>query len=219
MSTAILLATNAARRAFTARYLHHGDDPNTLIPLLRRLWVGAFDRDGAAMAAGLLACDRSHLSTDPRPQPRSGPSPVTGIDTPAPVSTAAPRRATLHARIDGPLEWLYLLHPQENVVVAYEATCHHRWLRHSLHHLDPVDELFVTDTDTDTDPDAVLAPPITVCTVCGAVDEIEHHELPSMVGYGHDTCTACLRCGSSVATDPMFGAHVTRKPWPPNPAP
>jgi hypothetical protein len=36
-----------------------------------------------------------------------------------------------------------------------------------------------------------------------------------MAGYGHDTSTACTRCGSSVTTDPMFGAHVTRKPWPP----
>jgi hypothetical protein len=53
-----------------------------------------------------------------------------------------------------------------------------------------------------------------VCTVCGAVDEIEHQELPSMVGYDLDTCTSCQRCGSSVTTDPMLGAHVTRKPWP-----
>jgi hypothetical protein len=36
-----------------------------------------------------------------------------------------------------------------------------------------------------------------------------------MVGYGVDTATSCNRCGSSVTTDPMFGDHVTRKPWPP----
>ena len=34
------------------------------------------------------------------------------------------------------------------------------------------------------------------------------------IGYDLDTSTACRRCGSSVSTDPMFGAHVTRKPWP-----
>ena len=42
-------------------------------------------------------------------------------------------------------------------------------------------------------------------------------ERKHVVGYGHDTCTACQRCGSSVATDPMFGAHFTRNPWPPHP--
>jgi len=50
-----------------------------------------------------------------------------------------------------------------------------------------------------------------VCTACGALDEVEQHEMPSMLGYGVDTSTSCLRCGSSVTTDPMFGAHVTRK--------
>ena len=48
--------------------------------------------------------------------------------------------------------------------------------------------------------------------------EIDEIELPSMAGYGDDTCTTCRRCGSSVSTDPMFGAHITRKPWPPQPA-
>jgi hypothetical protein len=57
---------------------------------------------------------------------------------------------------------------------------------------------------------------MTVCGVCGAVDEIDYQELPSMAGYGLDTCTACRRCGSCVTTDPMFGAHVTRNPWPPH---
>jgi hypothetical protein len=55
---------------------------------------------------------------------------------------------------------------------------------------------------------------MTVCTVCGAVDEIDYQELPFMTGSGMDTCTGCLRCGSSVTTDPTFGAHVTRKPRP-----
>lgn len=92
----------------------------------------------------------------------------------------------------------------------YEATCHDRWLRHSVHALNPIEELFVTEPD----PHGDTEPAMTVCTVCGAVDEIEHQELPSMVGYGLDTCTSCQRCGSSVTTDPMLGAHVTRKPWP-----
>lgn len=59
---------------------------------------------------------------------------------------------------------------------------------------------------------------MTVCTVCGAVDETACPEVPSMVGGGHDTCTICQRCGSSVTTDPLFGARVTRNPWPPGPA-
>ncbi len=57
-----------------------------------------------------------------------------------------------------------------------------------------------------------------MCGVCGAIDEIDDQELPSMVGYGLDASTACQRCGSCVSTDPMFGAHVTRTPWPPHPA-
>lgn len=61
-------------------------------------------------------------------------------------------------------------------------------------------------------------PAMTVCTVRGAIDELAHHKVPSTAGGGHDTCTICQRCGSSVTTDPMFDAHVTRNPWPPEQA-
>ena len=107
-----------------------------------------------------------------------------------------------------------MIHPEQRIVVVYEATCHARWLRHSLHHLNPVEELFTVEPD----PDGTGEPAVTVCGVCGAVDETDSQELPSMVGSGRDTRTTCQRCGSTVTTDPMFGAHLTRTPWPPDPA-
>jgi hypothetical protein len=162
----------------------------------------------------VLARDWSGLTTTGTPC-RHRPRPIPRLGHPAPQSAARPRHGLLGEEVDGYLEWLYLLHPDQQIVVVYEATCHARWLRHSLHHLDPVDDLFVTDPD----PTDRHRQPMTVCTVCGAVDEIEHHELPSMTGAGCDTSTACLRCGSAVTTDPMFGTHVTRRPWPPTTAP
>ena len=48
--------------------------------------------------------------------------------------------------------------------------------------------------------------PVHVDTVCGAVDEIDHVEVPSMAGYGYDTATSCIRCGSSVATAATFSS-------------
>jgi len=53
------------------------------------------------------------------------------------------------------------------------------------------------------------------CVVCHAVDDLDHDEMPSMVGYGHDTWTRCRRCGSTETTDPMFGIRVHPAPWPP----
>jgi hypothetical protein len=53
------------------------------------------------------------------------------------------------------------------------------------------------------------------CTVCHAVNEVDHHEMPSMVGYGEDTYTACRRCRSTQSSDPMFGVHTHPAPWPP----
>jgi len=54
------------------------------------------------------------------------------------------------------------------------------------------------------------------CTVCGAVDDIDHQELPSMAGYGYDTCTTCTLCGSAEISDPIFGLRVHRAAWPPD---
>jgi hypothetical protein len=53
------------------------------------------------------------------------------------------------------------------------------------------------------------------CTTCHAIDQIDYEEMPS-IGFGIDTTTRCRRCGSSVATDPMFGAHHEPAPWPPS---
>jgi hypothetical protein len=207
MSTRTLIGIAAPRGASTARYLHHGDHPDTLVPLLRRIWRGQ-DNDSQRLATVLLAEDWSCLSTDRQPTGRD--RLVPGIGYPSPGGTRPrPACVRLADRIDGYLEWLYVLDPDTDTVTVYEATVHHRWLRHSLHHLNPVEELFVIEPDP-----ASGEPQMTVCTVCGAVDETEYHELPSMTGSGVDTSTACQRCGSSVTTDPMFGAHVTRKPWP-----
>jgi len=208
VSTPTLIGVAEPRGSYTARYLHYGEQPAALVPLLRRIWVNSFGRDTGAMSAGLLARDWESLAGDPEPGSRlDRHAPVPRLGRPAPSSAAAPRRGLLTEAVDGFLEWLYLLHPELRIVEVYEATCHTSWLRHSLHHLNPEEELFVIEPD----PRGGTVPEMTVCTACGAVDEVEYHELPSMVGYGVDTCTSCLRCGSSVATDPMFGAHVTRK--------
>ncbi|MGQ5265232.1 hypothetical protein ACTWLT_31215 [Micromonospora sp. ZYX-F-536] len=55
------------------------------------------------------------------------------------------------------------------------------------------------------------------CRVCGAVDEIVADEVPSMAGYGEDTCTRCTRCGSVETTDPIFGWRAKPATWPPAP--
>lgn len=208
MSTRTLIGVAAPRGACTTRYLHHGAHPDTLVPLLRHIWRG-HDSDSNRLAAALLAEDWSQLSADRQPVwPGQF---VPGLGYPSPGGTRPrPTSVRLTDLIKGHLEWLYILHPDTDTVTVYEATVHDRWLRHSLHHLDPVEELFVVEPD----PTGSGEPQMTVCTVCGAIDETEYHELPSMTGSGVDTNTACQRCGSSVTTDPMFGAHVTRKPWP-----
>jgi uncharacterized C2H2 Zn-finger protein len=47
------------------------------------------------------------------------------------------------------------------------------------------------------------------CRICGAVDEVAYDEVPSMAGYGEDTYTRCVRCGSVETTaSPRAGAAV-----------
>ncbi|MEU4555734.1 hypothetical protein [Micromonospora violae] len=209
MSTPTLIGVPAFHGRYTARSIQFGEDPEVLVPLLRRIWTDTFGDDTHAMAAALLARDWWSLAINPTPRRWDRQPPVTGLGYPAENDSI--RRGSLRENINGFDEWLYLLRPDQRLLVVYEATVHRRWLRHSVHHLDPVEDLFVT-APADDDGDG---PGMTVCTVCGAVDEIDHVEAPSMAGYGHDTATSCTRCGSSVATDPMFGAHITRKPWPP----
>ncbi len=210
MSTPTLIGVPAFGAAYIARFLRDGGHPGVVVPLLRRIWNHTFGTDTPAMLAGLLAEDWGRLAVDRPPFPMEGRW-VPGVGQPMSTSQPTARTGGLNEELDGMLEWMYLVHVEHRTVTVYEATCHRQWLRHSVHYLDPVEDVFVTDPDL---PDGG-----TVCTVCGAVDEVEYHELPSMVGYGHDTCAACTRCGSSVATDPMFGAHITRTPWPPAPKP
>ncbi|AEB42639.1 hypothetical protein [Micromonospora maris] len=208
MSTPTLIGVAASRGRYSARYLQFGEEPEKLVPLLRRIWTDTFGRDTNAMAAALLAHNWWTLAINPKPRRWDRQPPVAGLGYPADTGTI--RQGLLREDIDGALEWLYLLHLDQRRLVVYEASIHGHWLRHSAHHLDPVEDLFVTAPALDEG-----GPEMTVCTACGAVDEIDHIEVPSMAGYGHDTVTSCTRCGSSVATDPMFGDHVTRKPWPP----
>ena len=210
MGTPTLIGAAAPRATYTARYLHYGEHPNTLVPLLRRIWTETFTRDTAALVAALLARDWSSLAVNPRRRSHDRQRPVAGVGYPSPARDGVLRHGQRGEDLNGFLEWLYLIHPEQGLLTVYEATCHARWLRHSLHALNPIEELFVTEPD----PHDPTEPAMTVCTVCGAVDEIEYQEQPSMVGYDLDTCTSCQRCGSCVTTDPMFGAHVTRKPWP-----
>ncbi|MGX1612631.1 hypothetical protein ACWIF8_01905 [Micromonospora chalcea] len=210
MSTPTLIGVAAFRGSYTARLVQFGESPEVLVPLLRRIWTDTFGRDTGAMAAALLAHDWWSLAVNPKPRRWDRQPPVPGLGYPVVAQDATVRRGALREDVGGALEWLYLLHLDQRRLVVYEATIHGRWLRHSAHHLDPVEDLFVTAPADDGG-----GPEMTVCTVCGAVDEIDHVEVPSMAGYGYDTVTSCVRCGSSVASDPMFGDRVTRKPWPP----
>ncbi|MGC4864679.1 hypothetical protein ACLQ3B_04490 [Micromonospora sp. DT53] len=211
MSTPALIGVAALRGRYTARSIQLGEDPEVLVPLLRRIWTDTFGHDTDAMAAALLARNWWSLAVNPKPRRWHRQPPVAGLGYPTVTENNTNRQGSLREDLDGFDEWMYLLRPDQRLLVVYEATVHGRWLRHSVHHLDPIEDLFVTAPAL-----ADGGPEMTVCTVCGAVDEIDHVEVPSMAGYGHDTATSCTRCGSSVATDPMFGAHITRKPWPPH---
>ncbi|MEV6377651.1 hypothetical protein [Micromonospora musae] len=213
MSTPTLVGVAAFRGRYTARWIQYGDGPEILVPLLRRIWTDTFGRDTDTMATALLARDWWSLTTKRKPRRGDRQLAVPGMRYPAITEDDTIRQGSLREDLDGFVEWLYLLHLDQRLLVVYEATVHGRWLRHSVHHLDPIEELFVTEPALDGG-----GPEVTVCTVCGAVDEIDHVEVPSMAGYGYgyDTVTSCTRCGSSVATDPMFGAHVTRESWPPH---
>jgi hypothetical protein len=208
MGCRTLIGVTEPGGAYTARWLHWGDQPDRLIPVLRRIWRDTFATDTASLVAALLARDWSAL--DPAPRRSRTAVTVPGIGYASPGDTASLRQGRLTGEVGPDLEWLYLVDVATDTIAVYAATRHSRWLRHSLHHLDPIEELFIVEPDPASD-----GRDMTVCTVCGAVDEITYQELPSMAGSGHDTCTACIRCGSSITTDPMFGAHVDRKPWPP----
>jgi hypothetical protein len=119
----------------TARYLHHGDAPERLIPTLCAIWT-AFGGDGNRMMATLLAEDWSYLAADPEP---TSPYPmVAGVGCPSPGGTRPrPAHIRLTADIGAAIGWLYVIDADTAVVTVYEATVHDRWLRHSEHCLHP----------------------------------------------------------------------------------
>ncbi|MFG1892239.1 hypothetical protein ACGFIR_30785 [Micromonospora sp. NPDC049051] len=53
------------------------------------------------------------------------------------------------------------------------------------------------------------------CETCGAVDEIDANQMPSIAGYGEDTYVRCTRCGSAETTHPVFGWRAKPATWPP----
>jgi hypothetical protein len=206
MGCRTLIGVTEPGGTYTARWLHWGDHPDRLIPVLRRIWRHTFAADTAALVTALLARDWSTL--DPQPGGDAFPAPVVaGVGHESPGGSRGVRRGHLADAVTGDLEWLYLVDVATDTVVVYEATRHSRWLRHSRHRLNPGGELF--------EPYEAPAGGALRSTVCGAVDETDHVEVPSMLGYGSDTSTRCLRCGSVETTDPMFGSHPTRAAWPP----
>lgn len=206
MTVLSLIGVATGGGGYTARLLHADPDPATTVAALRRLWQQTFHRDTETMAAVLLNHDWTALTTDDADRPDTVGPHITGVGWTALTASPAHAGRITDRHVDANLAYLYLLDPARQAVLVHEPTRSNRWLRHSIHHLDPVEDLF-TPTDHDGE--------YQVCTVCGAVDEIDHVQVPSMLGYGHDTATTCRRCGSSVSTDPMFGAHIDRRPWPP----
>lgn len=106
---------------YTAEYLHWGDHPVRLIPVIRRGWREQFNGDTAAMAAAVLT---SGTADDPLWHGH--------LDEPT-----------------EDLEWLYLIHPEHDAVTVYAATMDYRWRLYSRHRL-PVsdDDLFRLDGQT-----------------------------------------------------------------------
>lgn len=138
MGTPTLIGVPTPGGGYTARYLHWGDHPAGLLPVLRRIWTQTFTRDTAALAAALLARDWSDLSATPtRGLTDHRQRPVKGLGLPLPDGAATPRHGQLDEDVEQYLEWLYLIDAEQHLVEVYEATCHSRWLRHSLHDLYP----------------------------------------------------------------------------------
>jgi hypothetical protein len=138
VGTPTLIGVPTPGGGYTARYLHWGDQPSALVPVLRRIWTQTFAHDTTALATALLARDWSDLSAKPTGSLLDHRQrPVKGLGLPSPDGEATPRHGHVDEDVEGYLEWLYLIHPEQHLVEVYEATCHSRWLRHSLHDLYP----------------------------------------------------------------------------------
>ncbi len=203
MGCRTLIGTATSGGTYTTRWLHHGEHPDRLVPLLRTLRAHAAAGITAALVAVLTDHDWSHLDPHAR-RTRSGLRVVPGVGY-ATTTSIGPLTGRLGGEVDSDLEWLYLLDPATDTVVVYEATRHDRWLRHSLHTLTTTDdgELFATW-------------PVLWCLTCGVLDGVEYRELPSMAGSGADTHTRRGRCGAAETTDPIFGRHAHPVTWPPH---
>jgi hypothetical protein len=140
-----LIGATAPDVGYTARYLHWSDHPDRLIPVVRQIWTDTFDRDAVRVVAALLARDWSSLSA----QLSSTVFPalmVPGVGRESPGGTSRqPYRGRIATVDTGDMEWLYLIDCDTDTIAVYEATCHHRWLRHSVHPLAPARSEQVVD--------------------------------------------------------------------------
>ncbi len=173
------------------------------MPRLRQLWQHTCAADTAALVETLLARDWVALDPAPHRSREPGVRPVAGLGYARADTDDAPRAGSIAGEAGADLQWLYLINPDAGSVAVYEATVHDRWARHSMH-----------DLACDTDGDLFASHPGIHCLTCGAIDLVDHRELPSMTGSGFDTYTRCLRCGATEAVDPMFGRHPAPVTWP-----
>lgn len=138
MGTRTLIgSTEPDRRRYTARWLHCGDTPERLIPILRQIWTATFGSSEPLLMEALLAHDWSELSADARDGHRPGLHAIPGVG----YTTDSPQDQQLWTGavtdpLEQMLEWLYLIDGRTSQIHVYEATVHHRWLLHSSHHLD-----------------------------------------------------------------------------------
>ncbi|MDM4784706.1 hypothetical protein, partial [Micromonospora sp. b486] len=121
VSAPALIGVAAFRGTYTARPVQLGEAPEVLVPLLRRIWTDTFDRDINKMAAALLARPWLRLAVNPKARRWDRHPPVPGVGYPTATGPDTLWRGSLREGVDGPVEWLYLLHLEHQRLVAYEA--------------------------------------------------------------------------------------------------
>lgn len=138
MGTRTLIGRTEPDGHYTARWLHWGDSPDRLIPVLRKIWSTTFDSYEPHLIETLLAHDWSELSAEALDGHQPGLRAVPGVGYTANRPGDHPLwQASVTDDVDLTVEWLYLIDGLHSQVHVYEATIHHTWLRHSSHHLDP----------------------------------------------------------------------------------
>ncbi|MEU8419356.1 hypothetical protein AB0C15_00580 [Micromonospora sp. NPDC048835] len=118
MSTPALIGVAALRGRYTARSIQLGEDPEVLVPLLRRIWTDTFGRDTDAMAAALLARNWWSLSVNPKPRRWHRQPPVAGLGYPSVTENNTIRQGSLRENLDGFDEWMYLLRPDQRLLLV-----------------------------------------------------------------------------------------------------